>query len=80
MLSAGKISATDRSQKSTNLLDVTVSLIESQIEANLYVKPTDSHQNLHYFSCHPLPFCKVKHYTLSSFVPEVNVLKLIVTL
>ena len=32
----------DWSQKSINFLDVTVYLIDSQIEADLYVKPTDT--------------------------------------
>ena len=41
------------SQKSINFLDVTVSLIDGQIETDLYVKPTDSHQYLHSSSCHP---------------------------
>ena len=34
-------------------MDVTVSLIDGQIETDLYVKPTDSHQYLHSSSCHP---------------------------
>ena len=33
-------------------LNVTVSLIDCQIETNLYIKPTDSHQYLHSSSCH----------------------------
>ena len=33
----------DWSQKSINFLDVTLSLIDSQTETDLYVKPTDSH-------------------------------------
>ena len=41
------------SQKSINFLYVTVSLIDGQIEADLYVKPTDSHQYLHSSLCHP---------------------------
>ena len=41
------------SQKSIIFLDVTVSLIDGQIETDVYVKPTDSHQYLHSFSCHP---------------------------
>ena len=41
------------SQKSINFLDVTVSLIDGQIETDLYVKPTDSHQYLHSSLCHP---------------------------
>ena len=32
------------SQKSINFLDVTVSLLDDQIETDVYVKPTDSHQ------------------------------------
>ena len=34
-------------------MDVTVSLIDGQIETDLYVKPTDSYQYLHSSSCHP---------------------------
>ena len=34
-------------------MDVTVSLIDDQIETDLYVKPTVSHQYLHSSSCHP---------------------------
>ena len=41
------------SQKSINFLDVTVSLINGQIETDLFVKFTDSHQYLHSSSCHP---------------------------
>ena len=41
------------SQKSINFLDVTVSLIDGQIETDLYIKPTDSHQYLHTYSYHP---------------------------
>ena len=39
----------DWSKTSVNALDVTVSIKEGIIEANLYVKPTDSHQ---YILCH----------------------------
>ena len=45
------------SKTSINFLDVTVSLIEGVIETDLYVKPTDSHQNLQSSSCHPF-HCK----------------------
>ena len=34
-------------------MGVTVSLVDGQIETDLYVKPTDSHQYLHSSSCHP---------------------------
>ena len=35
-----------------NFLDVTVPLIDGQIETDVYVKPTDSRQYLHSSSCH----------------------------
>ena len=41
------------SQTSTNFLDVTVSLTNGKTTTDLYVKPTDSHQYLHFPSCHP---------------------------
>ena len=41
------------SQKSINFLDVPAPLIDGQIETDLYVKPTDSHQYLYCSSCHP---------------------------
>ena len=41
------------SQKSINFLEVTVSLIDGQIETDVYVKPTDTHQYLHPSSSHP---------------------------
>ena len=41
------------SQTSINFLDVTVSLIGGKITTDLYVKPTNSHQYLHSFSCPP---------------------------
>ena len=45
------------SKCSINLLDVTVSLIEGVLEADLNVKPTGKHQYLQYSSCH-LFHCK----------------------
>ena len=41
------------SQKLMKFLDVTGSLIDGQIETDLYVKPTDGHQYPHSSSCHP---------------------------
>ena len=63
------------SQKSINFLDVTVSLIDGQIETDLYVKLTDSHQYLHSSSCHPYHVRKtfriVKHYALTEFALRI---------
>ena len=42
----------DWSKKLVNVLDVTES-IEGVIETDLYVKPTDSHQCLLSYFCHP---------------------------
>ena len=58
----------DWSKTSINVLDVTVSIAEDVIEADLYVKPTDSHQYLLSFSCHP--FCCKK------FIPYSHALRL----
>ena len=41
------------SQTSVNFLDVAVSLTGGKVITDLYVKPTDSHQYLHFSSCHP---------------------------
>ena len=41
------------SKRSIYFLDVTVSLISGKVTTDLYVKPTDSHQYLHYTSCYP---------------------------
>ena len=70
------------SQKSINFLDVTVSLIDDQIETDVYVKPTDSHQYL------ILPrvtltivrkaFRIVKHYALTEFALRIIFLTFIV--
>ena len=50
-------------QKSINFLDVIDSLIDGQIETDLYVKPTDSHQYLHFSSCHPYHCKKIIPYS-----------------
>lgn len=44
-----------------NFLDVNVSIENGQFATNLFCKPTDCHQYLHYQSCHP-------HHTKSSTV------------
>ena len=43
----------DASEDQVNFLDITVALKENKITTNLYCKPTDCHQYLHYDSCHP---------------------------
>ena len=50
-------------QKSINFFYVTVSLIDSQIEIDLYVKPTHSHQYLH----SSLLLCCVTKYLYTFF-------------
>ena len=40
------------SQISINFLDVTVLLIRAKVTADLYAKPTDSHQCIHSSSCY----------------------------
>ena len=47
----------DWSKTSINFLDVTVSIAEGIMEADLYLKPIDSHQYLLWSSCHPF-YCK----------------------
>ena len=36
-----------------NFLDLTVSLLDNKVSTDLYIKPTDRHQYLHYSSSHP---------------------------
>ena len=43
----------ERSQQEINFLDVTVQLSNNKFVTDLYCKPTDCHQYLHYNSCHP---------------------------
>ena len=56
------------SQKSINFLDIKVSLIDGQLEIDLGVKPTDSHQYLHSSSCH--------HYHCKKSIPYSQALRL----
>ena len=44
----------NHSKKFVNFLDVSVKINEGKIETDLYIKPTDCHQYLHYDSSHPL--------------------------
>ena len=43
----------ETSQEKVIFLDVVVRLREGELETELYCKPTDCHQYLHYKSCHP---------------------------
>ena len=43
----------EKSKSSVNFLDVSVSIVDSKIETDLYCKPTDCHQFLHFNSAHP---------------------------
>ena len=59
------------SQKSIIFLDVTVSLMDGHIETDLYVKPTDSHQYLHSFLCHPYHCKKSILYNLAFHLNQI---------
>ena len=48
---------TERSREGINLLDVNVRLRNRQLETDLYIKPTDTHQFFDSTSCH-LYYCK----------------------
>ena len=43
----------EKSKSSVNFLDVSVSIVDNKIETDLYCKPTDCHQFLHFNSAHP---------------------------
>ena len=43
----------ETSKETVNVLDLNVSLRNGAISTDLYVKPTDGHQYLHYKSSHP---------------------------
>ena len=43
----------DWSTTSVNFLDTKVSIHNGKFSTDLYVKPTDTHNYLHYHSCHP---------------------------
>ena len=56
------IFASEKSKKSVNFLDVTVSLINQHLEIDLYCKPTDCHQFLDFNSAHPIYINTLKDY------------------
>ena len=43
----------ESSKENISFLDLNVKLSEGQLEMDLYIKPTDMHQYLHYFLSHP---------------------------
>ena len=43
----------EKSKSSVNFLDVNVSILDNKIETDLYCKPTNCHQFLHFNSVHP---------------------------
>ena len=43
----------EKSKSSVSFLDVSVSIVDNKIETDLYCKPTDCHQFLHFNSAHP---------------------------
>ena len=49
----------DWSHSSVNFLDVKVIMKDGRIIADLYVKPTDTHQDLDSSSCHPYRYKKL---------------------
>ena len=42
----------ERSRESLNFLDVIVKIQQGEFVTDLYYKPTDRHQHLHFDSCH----------------------------
>ena len=53
----------ERSEQKLNFLDVTVQLSNNKFVTDLYCKPTDCHQYLHYNSCHPEHMKKTSVYS-----------------
>ena len=43
----------ESNKKCVNFLDFAVSLLDNEVSTDLYIKPTDWHQYLHYSSSHP---------------------------
>ena len=44
----------EKSKTSVNFLDLTINLVDQELETNLYCKPTDCHQFLDFNSAHPI--------------------------
>ena len=43
----------ETSKERVNFLDLNLSIRKGAISTDLYIKPTDGHQYLHYYSSHP---------------------------
>ena len=43
----------EKSKSSVNFLDVSISIVDNKLETDLFSKPTDFHQFLHFNSAHP---------------------------
>ena len=59
------------SQQEINFLDVTVQLSNNKFVTDLYCKPTDCHQYLHYNSCHPEHMKKSSVYSQGLRIKEI---------
>ena len=44
----------EKSKTSVNFIDLTINLVDQELETNLYCKPTDCHQFLDFNSAHPI--------------------------
>ena len=49
----GFLNRLNNSKSPVNFLDVSVSIVDNKLETNLFCKPTDCHQFLHFNSAHP---------------------------
>ena len=49
----------EKSKASVNFLDLTINLVDQELETNLYCKPTDCHQFLDFNSAHPTHIKKI---------------------
>ena len=58
-----------------NFLDLNVSLRNGVIHTNLYIKPTDGHQYLHYQSSNPLPIKALIPFSQALRVSRIFLLK-----
>ena len=71
----------EKSKTSLNFLDLTINLVDQELETNLYCKPTDCHQFLDFNSAHLIHIknllCIVRDYASKDCVPRIWHLKII---